>query len=275
MKETLNRKEGIVDVVMTKALDGLWPEDVHNAPIEKRWNVESFEPFTDDKTVVEHLYAQFVKSGSNEEGPLHKLRAAIGGIFFGHAMARGVFTFKLECHGNGRMECCCWNIRTHLPIRVSPQGTPLIVVSAMDFHHTRRHGLKDHDKTEAKDIFLNGLTKKQSRTAQMPLETIEEAHLLVYILRYNSVKMEPTAWQKENFPQGESNPWLATFLQPLYLDSQFEDESDDASSSACAKCKKDTSGNPKRCSRCKAVSYCSVECQRADWTKHKLSCSKE
>jgi len=27
-----------------------------------------------------------------------------------------------------------------------------------------------------------------------------------------------------------------------------------------------------RCSRCKAVWYCSPECQKANWTKHKASC---
>lgn len=28
------------------------------------------------------------------------------------------------------------------------------------------------------------------------------------------------------------------------------------------------------CSRCERVFYCSVECQREDWPKHKLSCSR-
>jgi len=29
---------------------------------------------------------------------------------------------------------------------------------------------------------------------------------------------------------------------------------------------------PKRCSRCKAKYYCSVNCQKSDWTTHKLDC---
>ncbi|CAN0478200.1 unnamed protein product, partial [Ectocarpus sp. 8 AP-2014] len=29
----------------------------------------------------------------------------------------------------------------------------------------------------------------------------------------------------------------------------------------------------KRCSQCHAVGYCSRECQKADWKKHRKACS--
>jgi hypothetical protein len=43
----------------------------------------------------------------------------------------------------------------------------------------------------------------------------------------------------------------------------------------CANCKKAATNEIKlsKCSRCKAVSYCSKECQKADWKMHKQSCS--
>ncbi|XP_034299519.2 uncharacterized protein [Magallana gigas] len=34
-------------------------------------------------------------------------------------------------------------------------------------------------------------------------------------------------------------------------------------------------GKLKLCQRCKKIKYCSVECQKADWKKHKLCCSSE
>ena len=40
----------------------------------------------------------------------------------------------------------------------------------------------------------------------------------------------------------------------------------------CAACEK-TLSNLKRCSRCRTVYYCSVECQRAHWAHHKLVCT--
>lgn len=40
----------------------------------------------------------------------------------------------------------------------------------------------------------------------------------------------------------------------------------------CAQCKVELVKNPLQCSRCKMISYCSKECQVANWPKHKLKC---
>lgn len=39
----------------------------------------------------------------------------------------------------------------------------------------------------------------------------------------------------------------------------------------CAKCGK--GGSSMRCSRCRKVRYCSKQCQRQDWGKHKSTCA--
>ncbi|KAI0061810.1 hypothetical protein BV25DRAFT_705664 [Artomyces pyxidatus] len=44
-----------------------------------------------------------------------------------------------------------------------------------------------------------------------------------------------------------------------------------ARTSLCDAC---ASGALRRCSRCQGVSYCSKECQKAHWTKHKMTCAK-
>mmetsp|Transcript_23536 Transcript_23536/g.22568 ORF Transcript_23536/g.22568 Transcript_23536/m.22568 type:complete len:138 (-) Transcript_23536:243-656(-) len=45
---------------------------------------------------------------------------------------------------------------------------------------------------------------------------------------------------------------------------------DNQKSQSCPVCDKESS---KRCSRCKAIWYCSAECQRSDWKTHKKVCN--
>ena len=47
------------------------------------------------------------------------------------------------------------------------------------------------------------------------------------------------------------------------------------SANVCGGCNEKSSSiiKLKRCSRCKAVHYCSLKCQQADWKNHKLICS--
>ncbi|KAK7483873.1 hypothetical protein BaRGS_00024890 [Batillaria attramentaria] len=42
----------------------------------------------------------------------------------------------------------------------------------------------------------------------------------------------------------------------------------------CQKCKK-TAPEMKKCGRCKEVTYCSRDCQRADWRSHKVNCRQD
>lgn len=42
----------------------------------------------------------------------------------------------------------------------------------------------------------------------------------------------------------------------------------------CHRCK-NKFNEDKKCSRCKQVSYCSIDCQKLDWTNHKLICQQD
>lgn len=50
-----------------------------------------------------------------------------------------------------------------------------------------------------------------------------------------------------------------------------QESASDTSEKACAKCSTRTSF-AKRCSGCKVVYYCGVDCQRKDWPKHQTAC---
>ncbi|KAI0748202.1 hypothetical protein C8Q80DRAFT_724437 [Daedaleopsis nitida] len=47
---------------------------------------------------------------------------------------------------------------------------------------------------------------------------------------------------------------------------------------SCACCKRDETANQetglKKCGKCKLTRYCSVECQKQDWPRHKVTCEK-
>jgi hypothetical protein len=43
----------------------------------------------------------------------------------------------------------------------------------------------------------------------------------------------------------------------------------------CSCCFKMLVSGQKKCSKCKQVTYCSEECQRKDWPKHKLDCREQ
>ncbi len=46
-------------------------------------------------------------------------------------------------------------------------------------------------------------------------------------------------------------------------------------SKQCNHCKKKSATGLRRCSACKKVYYCSLDCQKADWKRHKKACKKD
>ena len=286
IKATLRRTEGLVEIVMKKALYDLWPEDATRHQ-KFRWNVENLQEWTNEKSLIYHTMAQFSVIHcdnpknvlSKLEFPLTTVRALIGGLFCEMMLRQDVLFQLME---EGSPEKPHWCIRLHPPVRVSPQGTPIIFLSALDVRLQQQ--LKEEGKisaSQSKQDFRRvfaGPTPARPKLLPEELDNpsniyikAEDVGLFRYILRLNSTKMNPTSWQKENLPLDQPSPWLATFLRPLYMEWNAAVE---GSLAFCATCRKDSSKNPKRCGRCKSIVYCSVACQRADWPKHKPNCGK-
>lgn len=60
-----------------------------------------------------------------------------------------------------------------------------------------------------------------------------------------------------------------------YMDDLFNEGMLRRLQNVCRQCKKeDTNSSLKACGRCLLVKYCSSECQKKDWSKHKLICKK-
>ena len=273
IKATLYRKDGIVEVVAAKALNDLWPEDVIRDQF--RWNPDTLLPWTDVET-MQHLGSRFrpLKLGTSANGS-----DALGRICM---VLHTIFTLvvkkkKLLIALCDKEENTEWLIRVHLPVRTSPRGGPLLLLTALDRRQVARlqsEGKWDRGEDDFKLIFeSHGLPDK----IEMILLESDDGKLFRHILRFNSTKIQPSSWQKKNLPQGGDSPWLATFIRPLYLDANLCADKDpiplSSPAASCCRCGKQ-GPNLKVCGRCKAVSYCSVECQRSHWSEHKLSCSK-
>ena len=53
------------------------------------------------------------------------------------------------------------------------------------------------------------------------------------------------------------------------------DEIGDPDEKKCRRCRSTCGTNLKACARCRNVKYCSADCQRADWNRHKTKCAKK
>ena len=132
--------------------------------------------------------------------------------------------------------------------------------------------------------------QKKTELESLVIETNEAAVLLRYVLRLNSAKTNRTSWQVKNLPLDEA-PFLATFLTPLYLDNPYPEDnnmervkvfkmpgrslrSPRFNRNICDECGKESNVKLKCCSKCKLAYYCSADCQRADWKKHKIVCKE-
>ena len=297
-----NPADRTLRVVLKKALNEPWPSQFREKP---KWNVEQFAPWNDELAIfpfsklMVHIGAQqginpFNTAwdqilGSSECKnllPVEVVRNLIGNIFCVSGNGHEFFSvYNLKDSQEP-----LWNFRVHTPFLTSPTGTPMLLVSGIDNRLAVKLTANGNVKEkQAQDDFQRIFGQSIGGKPIQLIVTDEAAHLLRYLLRLNSTKMTPICWQNENLPLGKYSPYLATFLTPLYLaqPQPGEDKEDkldqmrlflkkklaaNVESSQCSRCLKKTKVKLQRCSKCKLVYYCTVECQRADWSNHKILC---
>ena len=299
IKATLSPTDSIVDIIAAKALHGVWPDDdIQHKGF--RWNAETLEPRTylmDDEQLESHLLCQLPYCHwKNKSWPLPsdlearrnaeestQVRFIIGDIFgiVADQKDQHELRFQLKINESSH-ETADWYVRAHLPIRISPLGTPIVLLSAVDqrlSESLQKEGKLDRGPAKKNFHRIFGHVSEEERIV-IPIPTMEVARLFRYILRLNSTRIRPTEWQKENVPQGNNatSPYLTTFIGCLYRECTINDNLSykllgplKLKFGYCSKCW-EISSELKHCGRCKAVSYCSVKCQLDDWPVHKLSC---
>lgn len=291
IRATLRRKERFIELDLDKALTEPCPAEFGRS-VGTRWNADAFPPFSDACHPLDHhLRVQFhidaEKEGRGDKkgehgkvSALDEVRRLIRAMFI-KATSEGRQFFQVKV---ARKEQADWFIIAHLPVLCSPLKTPLIPLTAHDSLLAdgpligKEKWLEDFRRIGA------DFTNRGAKPQTLILKSQEAARLFRYVLRLNSTRILPNSWQRGNLPDGGfacDTPWLVTFISPLYLDRPFNEEYFqafpilDAMSGVkkCAQC--GTSSREKdlkRCSRCKSVTYCSAECQKAGWSYHKDHC---
>lgn len=282
---TLHRKDRLIDLVLKKALYEPWPCEFQTN--QSKWVVDNFEPWKDSTEMSSlgiHLGTQFkcnvIRNPSLlEKSDLNQVRELIKSFFFSVTVGVSkLFSVQRE----DSTEDPDWYIKAHPPVRFSPNGSPILMLSVFDHRLGEKFasmGKLDAQKYAAHFFRILG---KSNHFSAFRLSA-SEIQLFRYLLRLNSTKILPSIWQQKNLPLGENSPWLATFVSPLYDDCPMNDKTypycnftlpsnQEINHSCCASCKK-TAQNLKRCGRCRTVVYCSVECQRSHWVQHKKVCT--
>ena len=196
-------------------------------------------------------------------------------------------------------------------VRFSPRGSPLIIVSMLDYQlalQLMAKGTLDsvQYQSDYHRLFTEGVSRQ---VCAIHASSAQEVALFRYVLRFNSTKMRRSVWQSKNLPRGENSPWIATFLSPLYTDQLLfychrimervrplvSDATFGGVSSKltfnggeafkapsftwtspltfCHVCFVKKISLPNKCSHCQSVAYCSTTCQEIHWPNHQSTCS--
>jgi hypothetical protein len=295
-------KKNRLRLVLNKSLHDPWPKEFGG---RSKWDINWFRPWLNIEehgTLEMHIDAQFRCDQLFMEKRLYKkkkasaldeVREILRAIFYSHHR-NSFFIFAIYDHLNPDEPVM--HLKIQPPVRFSPPGSPLLLVSVLDHQLARQliaNGKLDPEVNDSD--FHRIMTERVSReVCPIHLSSAEELNVFRYTLRVNSTRMRRSAWQSKNLPRYEDNPWMPTFISPLYCDNTngfcdtvseeisgsmnhrqpiriFHSTFDYSPTMMCSMCyiKK---VELEKCSRCKKISYCSVACQKQHWLIHLNDC---
>lgn len=287
---------------MQKSLNDAWPNEFGG---RSKWDPDRLKRWQDlDSgtvgTLKMHVQAQFncddlfleKRFWSDNEAPvLNGVREIVRALFYSHCH-NSFFLFAI--YDDRKPNKPVFHLRIH-SVRCTPQMSPLLLLSVIDHHLAEQ--LMEQQKLEAEQNnfdFHRLITERVSReVCAIRVSSTEEVDLFRYLLRVNSTRMRRGAWQSKNLPRGESSPFMATFVSPVYqedlsdvcatfADHYYRTAPPDVAMNVCGplypfyrNCCVTCAVKLVKlsdCGRCKAVSYCSVACQKKHWSHHKSRC---
>ena len=275
-------KNNTIQVKLKKCFNDPWPDEFGG---RSKWDINLFQPWEEDSSshgkLKDHIDAQFdctdlllskncMQKTDSPIYALNEVRVMIRAIFYGHH--RNSFNHFTIHDPRNPIEPTL-HLKIHPPVRYSPHGAPLLLVTCFDHQLAKR---LERGESDFQQLVVQGVSRE---VCPISTSTDEELDLFRYLLRVNSTRMRRSAWQSKNIPRGEDgNPWMSTFVSPLYSEviknscpAGRTNVSYPLNTLCCALChvRKITL---KICTRCRSVYYCSVSCQKAHWAVHRSHC---
>ena len=234
MERKKKKRTKWLHLVMKKSLNDAWPAEFGG---RSKWDTDRLvKPWRDlpgNGTIKMHVEAQFdcVRLQSLPQSPqvsrkknqlisvLDQVREMVRTLFLSHCNDNKSFNLFAICNKSQPNEPV-FHLRVHPPVRFTPQGSPLLLVSVFNHQLARQFiGQGKLDAEENQFDFHRIITERVSReVCTIRTSSANELDLFTYVLRVNSTKMRRGAWQSKNLPRGEYSPWMPTFVTPLYIE---------------------------------------------------------
>ena len=219
-------KKNLIRLVLKKSLHDPWPKEFGG---RSKWDINVFRPWRDmeengtfemhieTQFQIDYLCAEKLLCKKADTSALDEVREIVRAIFYGHH-SNSFYLFSIYDHVNPDEPVM--HIRIQPPVRFSPLGSPLLLVSVIDHQLAKRlitQGKLDPEVNQSD--FHRLVTEGVSReVCAIQTFSTKELDLFRYALRVNSTRMRRSAWQSKNLPRYEDNPWMPTFITPLYSD---------------------------------------------------------
>ena len=250
----LRRSDRSIQVVLKKALNEPWPCHFAENP---KWKVDNFKLWEKEKTerdrfalLMVHVLAQGKMKNADKFfesinftflpeyrllSPLEVARNVIKTIFVNLLKGCEYFVVynapppkshreHLESFMQVKTETNdpLFTIRAHLPVLVTPFGSPMLLITVLDHCLSKKLIKNGHLKSkQAEDDFKRVLPLKNP---MIIWSTDSSINFLRYMFRLNATKITPSSWQENNLPLGKYSPYLATYISPLYFENMLTEQ---------------------------------------------------
>ena len=212
----LTAEKLFIKLVLHKSLNDPFPIEFGG---RSKWDIDLLKRWDaanemDDKQLNNHLGSMFTfrqlkdqnKKDFSTKFVIDEVREIIKTIFMA-AVFKNTYLYAIQDKRKLEKEPDFY-LRVHTPLRISPLGAPLLLVSAFDHRMQEKLVEKKVVDSEESQKDFERIFVDPKNPDDVPLRIIytyteEEYVMLRYLLRLNSTKMRRTAWQSKNLPRGQ------------------------------------------------------------------------